>query len=174
MRLGADTAKNYRRAERQRRIRVAGTSAFVVAVLMTMAGFGYTLYISQREAVVVQSASTEKQPKPRFAEPQKPAKNAQIGVSVQMFSSPITVGSTGSMSVKTLPGAACSILFTYNEPQIISKDKGLIPKKADDYGLVDWTWAVTGEVDIGTWPVEVTCSYNDKHAYYRGDLVVQR
>lgn len=174
MKLGTDPAKSFDRKKRRRKFRATAVAGLVAVLFLMVAGFVYTWYIGQKESVVVESASTEKTPKPRFTEPRKPTDRSQVGVAAQSFTSPVKAGSNSSLSVKTLPGAACSIMFTYNKGRTISKDTGLIPKVADEYGFLDWTWTVTADVREGTWPVEVTCAYNNKSAYYRADLVVEK
>lgn len=60
-----------------------------------------------------------------------------------------------SLAIRTCPEAACSITVTYaNE---ISKDAGLLPKPADEFGVVQWTWTVESSRPVGKWPVDVTC-----------------
>jgi hypothetical protein len=73
--------------------------------------------------------------------------------------------------VKTNATSECTIVVEYNE--VPSTDSGLKPKKADDYGIVSWTWTVEETVPVGKWPVEVVCAYNDQTAMVRGNLVVE-
>lgn len=174
MRLGADPDASYRRQERKRRLQLVAMGIFVIIVLFVTAAFIYTWYIGQRQAAADVPTLPAQDPSPRFTEPQKPTDKSQIGVAVQSFVSPVQPGQNTQLGIKTLPGAACSILFIYDESRVIADDTGLIPQTADDYGLVDWTWTVDPGVPDGEWPVEVNCAYNGKSAYYRANLVVQR
>lgn len=90
----------------------------------------------------------------------KPDPNIVVGVSVQMLTSPVTIGSTASISVRTNAGAKCTISVVYN--QIASKDPGLTSVIADDYGLASWTWTVGDSTPVGKWPVNVKCSNDSK------------
>lgn len=101
--------------------------------------------------------------------------NAPVGVAIQTVTSPITPGSNASISIRTRPKAACSIQVTYSltgDKDKISHDGGLIPKNADEYGTVSWTWTVEKGRPIGSWPIEITCAYNTKWGYGKQMLEV--
>ncbi len=174
MRLGDyDAAKiNARKRRRRRALSVAATIV-VLLVVFGSAGFVYTWYIGQNttvEEIKVPDTAVNR----TLATPPTPTEESQVGVAVQALMSPVKVGENTSLSIRTLPQVACSIIFTYGETNKRSADTGLIPKIADEYGLVEWTWRVSEDVPAGTWPVEVTCANGSKSAYSRSDLVVTR
>jgi hypothetical protein len=101
--------------------------------------------------------------------------NAPVGVAVQTVTSPVIRGSNASIAIRTRPKAACSIQVTYSldgDKDKISRDGGLIPKNADEYGTVSWTWTVESSRPIGSWPIEVTCAYKSKWGYGKQMLEV--
>jgi cytoskeletal protein RodZ len=81
-----------------------------------------------------------------------------VETALTVTKAPGTVGrnSTASVTVKTAPGAECYITVTYKSGP--SKAQGLGPKKADDIGVVSWSWRVGGNTTRGTWPVTITCA----------------
>ena len=102
--------------------------------------------------------------------PSKPSPNAQIGASIQSLNTPAKAGTNSSVTVKTLAGADCTISVTYNN--VPSKDSGLIARRANDFGIVTWSWTVDVSAPAGKWPVKVTCTYNNRSAVVIGDLQV--
>lgn len=101
-----------------------------------------------------------------------PDPNAPVGVATQMLTSPIAPGSVASLSIRTNPGANCVVSVIYDKTP--SKDAGLAPKTADDFGSVSWTWTVDSLVPIGKWPVSVNCSNNKNSGVLTLELVVSR
>lgn len=147
-----------------------GVSAVILLVLMIGGGIFYVWYSGQNsEPIVVKNitkaAKTTIVPKPAVVD-----ENAKVGVSIQALTTPVKPGSNSSISVKTNPGASCAITVKYNK--VASTDSGLKPKDSDEYGVVSWTWTVESSVPLGTWPVDVTCSRNNKSGFNSGDLVV--
>jgi hypothetical protein len=141
-----------RAAKRVKRIVI---SIFVVLLLLIIAALAYTWYMGQFKPVPVPEA-----PKPRqtnvLPPPTTVDDKAKVGVSSQTFTSKVVIGQNASVSIKTNPLAACSILVEYNKEK--STDSGLVPKKADDYGVVSWGWTVEMSRPPGKWPVTVTCA----------------
>jgi hypothetical protein len=149
-------------------------SIMILLVLFVGGGIVYTWYVGQHSNQNISPPSetpAETQTVP-IAKPIKPAPNANVGASVQMLTSPVAPGSNASINVKTTPTANCKILVEYNK--VASKDSGLVPKTADEYGVISWTWTVESTVPVGKWPVKVTCEYNGKSAVVQGDLQVAR
>lgn len=174
MRLGEQVAhKHHVRRRWRRRSKKIALIVLIFFVLFSIGGFVYTWYMGQQEVEPALDVSTLPSKQPQRELPET-TKNSQVGVSVQSFTSQARQGDNVTLAIKTLRGAACSIVFTYNDDNERSKDTGLIPKIADDYGYVDWTWTVSPSVDDGTWPVEVVCANGSKHAYLRSDLAVKR
>jgi endonuclease YncB( thermonuclease family) len=62
---------------------------------------------------------------------------------------------TASVTVKTSPGAACTIDVRYKSGS--SNAKGLEPAKADAQGQVTWSWKIGSNTAVGVWPVIVQC-----------------
>lgn len=149
-------------------------SIVALLILFPAAGIGYTWYMGQYgdNDVAVAPPPAKKKVSDPFGEPPKPAANAAVSASVQVLTSPVAPGENASMTVKTLPGAKCTIEVVYGE--VPSTDSGLKEKTADEYGVISWSWTVEPAVPVGTWPVEVTCKNGEKSAMVRGDLVVAR
>jgi hypothetical protein len=72
------------------------------------------------------------------------------------LTSPIHRGSYATATVKTKPGAACSIIVEYKSGA--STAAGLGPKTASGSGVASWTWKVGTNTTPGSWPVTVTCA----------------
>ena len=154
-----------------RKVRNITISVVVLLLLVVGAGVGYTWYVGQDETgnLAAIAAPVEATPPP-VIKPTKPAANAKVGVAVQMLTSPVMPGENSSITVKTNAGSDCTIKVEYNK--VPSADSGLKTKKADEFGIVSWTWTVEETVPLGEWPVDVTCAYNDQSAMVRGTLVV--
>ncbi len=144
-----------------------------VTILLILVGGGaaYTWWMGRHAKVApaVESATTTQSEKP-FFEPTAPDPKANVGVGIQVLTSPLAPGSNASISVHTYPDATCTIDVKYNE--VAAVDTGLHPKTADKYGLATWSWSVPEDTPLGTWPVWVRCAHHDKNGQVRGDLVV--
>jgi hypothetical protein len=104
--------------------------------------------------------------------PVQPSPNAREGAAVEFIDSPVSVGSNTTISIHTNPTSKCTIAVVYNN--IASADSGLVPKIADAYGTVSWTWTVGPSVPLGTWPVKVTCAYNGRTGFVQATLEVTK
>jgi hypothetical protein len=150
------------------------TSISVVVILVVVVGGGllYTWLMGQTpppEPPAVEGVQEIKRnPLPQ---PKKPDPNAPVGVAVQSLTSPVTPGTNVALTIRTTAEADCTIVVKYDEKE--SKDSGLVPKKADEYGMVSWTWTVDESVPLGTWPADVTCAYGKKSGMVRADLEVK-
>jgi hypothetical protein len=156
-----------------RTIRNIAISIAVMAVLFGGAGVAY-LYFTGKNNTNAQ-AEPIPDPKPQASglpTPHKPSANAPESAGVEALTSPVKPGENSSITVQTLPTSNCTITVTYNN--IPSKDSGLIPKAADDYGNVSWSWKVEPATAEGIWPVKVTCAYNKKSAVVIGNLQVSK
>jgi hypothetical protein len=142
-------------------------------ILSVGAGVAYTWYNGQNPPVdtSAQSVAMETPTAPVMRHTQ-PAPNAPESAAVEAITSPVQPGSNASITVKTNPTSACTIAVTYNN--VPSKDSGLSPKVADEYGIVSWTWTVESSVPVGKWPAKVTCVYNKKSAMVQADLQVAK
>jgi micrococcal nuclease len=94
-----------------------------------------------------------------------------LPVTLVAVSSPVSHGHAASLSVQTVPGAACAITVTYKSGP--SRAKGLTPKTADSQGMVRWTWIVGTRTTPGNWPIQVSCSAGGRHGALRTSFVVQ-
>jgi hypothetical protein len=153
----------------KRTIKKTGLSALIILLALLCAGAVYAWFSEQGEIKIADTVSAPKTD-PNPIKPSKVDPNAQESAAVQSLSSPVKPGDNAAVSVKTNPKSICTIKVTYGD--IESKDSGLVPKHANDFGIVGWSWTVDGSAPKGTWPVEVTCALNEKSAFVRGDQAV--
>jgi hypothetical protein len=155
-----------------RSIRNIVISICVILIVIVGGGVGYTWYVGQNTTEDPAAIAPPVTPTPSLAiKPTKPAADAKESAAVQMLTSPVAPGSNASITVKTNAESDCTIKVKYGDVE--SKDSGLTPKKADDFGIVSWTWTVEENVPVGKWPVDVTCALNGQSAMVRGDLIVE-
>ncbi|CAM3901138.1 hypothetical protein [Alicyclobacillus pomorum] len=78
--------------------------------------------------------------------------------SIKVVSSKLNVrhGANAYVTIKTSPGAWCSIAVYYKSGR--SKAAGLTPKRATSAGIVTWTWMVGTRTTPGNWPVYITAN----------------
>jgi len=81
-----------------------------------------------------------------------------MDVSVELVSltTPVAPFTDATLTAKTVPGAACTIVVLYKSRS--SRARGLVPRDANSRGLVSWTWRVRSNTTPGRWPVIVRCS----------------
>lgn len=172
MQLGVSRSPDYyHKRQRRRRVWTLVGAALIFALIIVIGVLVYTWYTGKQQAVVEEVTPVVVQSTP-FAEAPKPAEDTPVSIAPQVVLSPVKLGNNTSVSIKTLPMAACSIKFTYNDDKI-SRDSGLVPKTADEFGLVEWTWKVTEDTRPGIWPVEITCALDKRSAYSKSDITVQ-
>lgn len=75
-------------------------------------------------------------------------------IAVQSLTSPIRRGSTAHMEIKGIPGEEYSITVYYASS--VSKAADLVPKIADESGLVTWKWKVGARTAPGTYKITVS------------------
>lgn len=153
-------------------VRNIAISIAVLLVVVVGGGVAYTWYVGQdtTDDSIMVAAPVEPVAAP-VIKPTKPAADAKQSAAVQILTSPVAPGSNASITVKTNARSDCTIKVEYNK--VPSTDSGLGLRKADDFGIVSWTWTVEESVPVGTWPVDVTCAFNDQTAMVRGNLVVE-
>lgn len=144
-------------------------SVVVLLLLLVGAGVVYT-YFSQSPTNLASITKPAADSSYAPIKPAKPATNAQEGASVEVVTSPVKAGSNASVTVQTDAGSTCKISVVYNE--VPAKDSGLAQKTADAYGAVSWAWTVGELTPVGTWPINVTCTYNQKSAVVQANLQV--
>ena len=149
-------------------------SAVILLIVVAGAGAGYVWY----------SGQNPDQNSAAFAEPgeavhlggipdrPKVDENKVVSASVQSITSPVTPGSNSSIMVRTNRLATCTISVVYDKTA--AKDSGLVEKKADDFGMVEWTWTVPADAPLGKWPVKVTCANKKNSAVVENDLHIVR
>lgn len=166
---GAHRYHTQQKLRRRRFLRNLFVACFVIIAIGIGVGLFYTWMNGKNHPVASQPLPTV--PKKQLTTTPQYDPSAPVGVAIEAMSPAVKAGSNVSLSVKTKPKAACSIVVTYQNNQK-STDAGLIPKNADEFGVVIWTWTVEVGRPAGTWPVEVTCADGDKSGYGKADLVV--
>ena len=141
----------------------------IMLLLFVIVGVIYTwymgLYGDKKISAPLEKAQSRKEHTPPPTDP-----NAPVGVYIQSIMSEITPGSNDAISIRTQPQADCVIKVTYGG--IESKDSGLSPKRADEYGFVKWSWTVDPTTPLGKGAVDVTCARNKQSGYMHGDFVI--
>jgi hypothetical protein len=157
---------------------VRNTLISIVVLLAVIVGGGvaYTYFLGPdgtQTADAITAPVEAPAPQPAI-KPTQPAADAKVSASVSMITSPVAPGSNSSVAIKTNAGAACKISVVYDKVE--TKDSGLTPKTADEFGTVSWAWTVGSSVPLGKWPVKVTCTNvkGDKSAVVQADLVVAK
>jgi hypothetical protein len=155
---------------RRESLRRTTTGMIAVTLLIIAGGVGYTWYVGDKETAAI--AIEEPVPSRRISiEPTKQDPNANVGVSVQMISSPVAPGANASVSIRTNQLANCTIAVTYDE--IAAVDTGLANKKADAYGTVSWSWTVPQSTPKGKAKVKIDCATKKKSGSVTTDLIIQ-
>ena len=155
-----------------RPLRNALISGGVLLFVIVFCGVGYTWYADQHTVMQPADTTLSQASSPAFAKPVQTAANAREGVAVETISTPVAPGDHASITIRTNPASSCKITVVYKDQP--STDSGLTTKTADEYGTVTWSWAVGKAVPLGTWPVDVTCTYNGRSGFVRGDLQVAK
>lgn len=154
-------------------LRNVSISFLALLIVLVGGGVAYTWYVGEHP---VQNSGAVALPapavKPYTVTPRKQDPNAVVSASVQTITSPIAAGSNASIMIKTNANAKCTIAVEYNK--IASKDSGLVPKVADNFGLVEWTWTVESTAPLGSWPVKINCANAKNSAMVQNDLKVVR
>lgn len=161
---GSSFSPEAKRKRALQTLKKIAISIIVLIVVFTLFGFGYSLWTNQaadpNSAKTDAAADKALSAKPFVAKPTKPAANAPVGVAVYLESLSVKAGTNTSATARTVAGASCTVVFEYSG--VSSHDSGLVAKKADDYGTVNWTWTIDPSVPAGSWPVRVTCAYNGR------------
>ncbi len=147
-------------------------SIVALLALAVGAGVAYTWYMGQSGASNTSVAAPSAAESAPVIKHTQSSPNAKVGLAVRMITSPVVPGSNASITVATNTEAKCTISVIYD--QTASKDSGLAPKVADEYGIVSWTWTVEPTVPLGKWPVKVICANNSMSGMVQGDLQVSK
>lgn len=83
-----------------------------------------------------------------------------LSVSILSITSPASPGGTPVIVfARTEPGAICEIEVGYDGGE--NEATALIPKQAQENGLVSWTWSIDPSTPFGKYPVTVTAKKSD-------------
>jgi hypothetical protein len=158
------------RSQAKHRIKTIGISSLVILLLLVGVGAAYTWYNGQQPASIAKVPASN-EPQAKQIVPKTLDKNVQESAAVQTVTSPIAPGENAMISIKTNPTSNCKISAVYNN--VAAVDSGLAPRKADNFGTVNWAWTVPKGTPLGSWPITVTCEYYGKSAVVTQDLRVQ-
>lgn len=166
------TPQRIAAAERRKAsLRRTITGVIILTLVLVIGGVSYTWYIGEQKTAVM--ATAEPAPSRRIEmKPIKQDPNANVGVSVQMLSTPVQPGQNASISIRTNQLATCTIIVKYVD--LVATDSGLIKKAADDYGTVSWSWTVPPATVEGKGTVKVDCANKAKSGSVTADLIVKR
>ncbi len=164
----------YAEHMRRRKIRNYLLSIGILLFLFIGAGIIYTWYMGKQKPL---DSAVTPEPTPIKVVQKKPQPipdDIPVSIVMQIFGSPVAQKSNSSLNIKTNAGAACKIAITIGKDVAAAelKDSGLVPKVADEFGIVVWTWTIPEGATPGTWPVDVTCANKKNSAFYRADLVI--
>lgn len=147
-----------------------GLSALILLIAFVGAGFAEVYFSDQKSAsdnLKPTATALYQQIKP----PPAPGPNANVGVAEQAFDNPVNPGSNTSMIIQTTAGAKCTLVETNSSGKQVSSP-GLVPKTADAYGSVTWSWYIPKNTIVGDYPVKVTCRLGKNWAVYDDTLTV--
>lgn len=169
VRVGRQRSIHERHRRRRTATRIVITT-LVLFVLLIIGGVVYVWYMGRHPAQQTTQTVDTRSAAPTI-KTYTPDPDAAVSIVQQSFSGSVPAGANASLSIKTNPGAACQISVKVNNTAL--PDTGLVPKIADEFGMVEWSWTLPKGLMPGKWPVEVTCA-NDakKSAYYKVDLAV--
>lgn len=170
MKIDVDFEEEIVKPKKRKTVRNGLISTIILLTLAIVGGSAYVYYIDLHNKPVIASSTvdTSKQLHPIVAVKQDP--NALVGVAIEVISSPIPRGGEALASVKSYPNATCVIKVMYNN--VASTENGLESKVADDFGVVSWSWNVSGAAPIGSWPVDITCAHHSKSGYVQGSILI--
>ncbi len=128
------------------------------SIIVTSDGSGYSI-------------ETAKQGQAQAPPVVQPTASSGLSIEVVSLTSPIAPGGRASLTIKTTPGAACTITVYYKSGP--SQAQGLGPQTADSNGSVTWSWKVGSKTTPGTWRIVVTASINGQTISQEIPFVVQ-
>lgn len=158
-----------------RRVRNISIGTTVVLVLLVGAGVAYTWYMGLQSNETETVAVIEPNERPAGPTPSKADPEGVVGIAKQALTSPVPPGENASFTIKTNPEADCDITVTYGElgdEEKESTDSGLVAKTANNFGVIEWTWTIESNREVGEYPIAVTCKNEAKSAYYQDVIKV--
>ena len=88
------------------------------------------------------------------------APSGDISINVVSLTSPISAGSTATLTIQAAPSAACLITVYYKSGA--SQAAGLGPQTADASGQATWSWKVGSRTTPGVWKIVVQSELGGK------------
>ena len=159
--------KQARAKKKRNKIIIALVINILVLIIIGLLLVVWYIWQSGQKTVEVEPLPAVKQ---QVIEKPKADPTGPVGVSTQVFTSPVQQGANVSLAIRTRAEAACSITVTYDKEK--SNDAGLLPKTADEFGVVQWTWTVESSRPVGKWPVDITCGLGKESGYHKEELEV--
>lgn len=95
----------------------------------------------------------------------------QLQIKLVSLTSPASPGDNASITIQTVPNAACMITVRYKSGP--SRARGLNPRNADHEGTVTWTWRVGTRTTPGRWPIIISCSVGSRESTLETSFVVR-
>ena len=163
MHIGKSPRKMQAQAKRRRNSIIAIILILILIIILLLVGIWYVWW-SGKNNVVKQDPLPEKVVQP-IQEKAKAEPIGPVSVSEQTFTTPVQQGGNASLAIRTRAEAACNVTVTYDGEK--SNDAGLLPKTADEFGTVQWTWTVESSRPVGKWPVDITCGLGKESGYHR-------
>ncbi|MBP7760816.1 hypothetical protein KA093_03425 [Candidatus Saccharibacteria bacterium] len=161
--------KGRGRASAVRKLKRTTVGVLILVGLLILAGIIYTWLMGlRRPKTATPQVETSRAPTVRRPAPTDP--NAAVGVYIQSLTSEVVPGTNASLAVRSQPEADCVVKITYQN--IPSNDSGLVTKRADDYGMVRWSWTVEPTAPLGKGSADITCTRNKRSGYMHGDMMV--
>jgi hypothetical protein len=145
-------------------------SIFILLVIAVNAGIFFTWYANKNKASNTVGVSQDLESN-TMKKPAQQSKDIRVGVAMQTLDPTAKPGGLVYIAVHTNNNADCSIDIKYND--VSSKNINLIPKKADDYGSVSWSFNLEPTAPVGTWPVRVTCSNGKSSGVAGGNIIIK-
>lgn len=162
--------KNEQVVHTVNRLKVATIVFLVLIILVGVVGLLYTWYMGGQPLPETASEQKTAPTQPVQAPKRAVSEDAPVGVALTTITSPVTAPANVMITIKTNPGAACKIDVKYNT--VSAQDTGLVPKIADEFGMVQWTWSVPLGTPAGKWPIDITCANKTMSGYYKATLEV--
>jgi len=150
-----------------------------IVLLAFLIGGAYIvlLWLNKPQAVTLEMPVAKNDQNPSFIESRKPPKDVAIGSSIQALSTPVTPGSNASLTLRTTESALCAIKVVMLDLELRETarvaDGGLSDKKADDFGVVTWTWTMPASAKLGKWQADINCMRDSKSTRSIGEIEVR-
>lgn len=169
-----------RQSKRERWLKTLRTLTVIFVIIAVVVGGIYFLiaWLNKPKVAGTTPTATETQQIPSILTPHKPPRDMAIGSSIQTLTSPVAPGGNVSLTLRTTESAICAIKVIRLDDQMREvgrvTDGGLADKKADDFGVVTWTWTMPSDAAIATWHADILCTRDTKTTRSVGDIVVQK